>query len=164
MKKKYLIVIIVFLSSCITIDKPAQYITFNGKVSSINGSNLDGVEIRVDAMYAKYPFPFFINNCEDFKFAIECDTIKEKNKHKDIDYLNSLRKNIYNTKSDSSGLYKILINKNIYDKTYYKKNKPIYRYIRLVFNKEGFKTKIIPYIPECDSIFNELYSVKLESF
>ncbi len=164
MKKKYLIVVIVFLSSCITLDKPEQYITFNGKVSSIDGRSLDGVEIKADAMYAKYPSPFFVYNCEDYKFAIECDTIKENHKALDTSYLNTLRINFYKTKSDSIGLYSILINKKIFDKTYYNKNRPIYRYIRIVFKKEGFKPKIIPFIPICDSIFNELYNVKLEPF
>lgn len=163
MKKKYLIVIIVFLSSCITIDKPAQYITFNGKVSSINGSNLDGVEITADAMISRYPIPIFINNCNNCKDIIERDTIIE-NKAKDSLYLNSFRLNVYKSISDSLGNYQIIIKKKIYNNTYPHKGYPKYRYIRLVFKKEGFKTKIIPYIPECDSIYNELYNVKLEPF
>ncbi len=164
MKKKYIFVLSVFLASCITLDKPEQYITFNGKISSINGSSLDGVEIKADAMYSRYPIPVFIINCDYCKDVIERDTMIENNLAIDTLYLNSFRVNLYKSISDSLGYYQIIFKKKIYKNTYPRKGYPKYRYIRLVFKKEGFKTKIIPFIPECDSIFNELYNVKLEPF
>jgi len=144
------------LISCTCLKNKAQDYILEGVIKN-NEIGLKDVSITVEAIYSRYPSPDFPLYCNEYKLIVEKD-IKVLSK----DYFKNFKDKVYETKSDSIGHYKIQIPFKIIKNTwFYNEGYPKYNYIRIIFNKEGFEPKILPFVPTCDSIINELKCVKM---
>jgi len=168
MKNLVLIVLLICFGGCLSF----QNILYTGKVDVVDSNYIfkgkvvtnnlvtiiDSVLISFEGMFMEIPLTPS-SDCKDLIW--HC---KVNKKRLALDTFYRSHEKLLETYSNEQGEYQLEIPYSIINNTLYCKKtggKPRYSYLRIVFQKEGYRGVVLPFSPECEEVMEELKLVRM---